>query len=1011
MTNVIAPRRSSGSDRKRLFFCVAGSILFFAAGLCALCVALLFKAHGVVKERATDAASSLVATIGNDITRNIQNVDLSLQTVIDGLKRPDIDQLPPDLRQVILFGRSTAAQHLGLILVTDEAGHVRLSSRAAEQMHASAADRDYFQVHKNNDTVGLYIGAPVLGRVTGETSLPISRRLSHADGSFAGVVAGGLQLQYFRDLFSNISLGRESSVTLITTDGAVLMRWPFDAKYIGFNLNPDTLHKLIARSPAGQFEADSELDGIHRLMVYSQIGDLPLVIGVGQSTAEIYSLWRRYVWVISISGAIFFAVIAILLIFLAREFRLRAQFEHGLAAALANMSQGLCMFDRGQRMILCNDQYLKMHGLSSELVKTGYTFRKILERRKAIGAFSGDVEQYVSEVTTRLDQGQIVSTTSTLADGRIIAAVNCPRDGGGWVATFEDITAQKLAEKDLDNARLFLDSIIENIPIAVIVKDAATRKYLRVNRAFQMMRTSLNGSFLDKTVFDIYEPRVAELMHKLDTACLESKSGINFDEHELDIPKQGPRTLNTKRIVVRDKLDTAKYLVIVIEDVTEQRRLEKSISYMAHCDVLTGLANRAAVVQKIEDAAAHQRRYGHPFSVLMLDLDRFKAVNDTLGHPAGDALLREVATRLKSLLRETDLLGRLGGDEFIIVLTGDSDLQQAARTLSDRIIDGLSRPFSIDGNEVNVGASVGIALAPEHANDPDNLLKMADMALYSVKSTGRNGYRFFVPEMHERASRRRDLENDLRRAIQNDQMVLHYQPIIDNRTLKVCGAEALIRWQHPTEGAIGPDQFIQLAEDTGLITRIGEWVLHAACTEAAAWPAHVKLAVNLSPVQFRKSNLSDIVVDALTRSGLSPRRLELEITETALIERAADCLPTLRHFKKLGIAVTLDDFGTGYSSLSQLTMFPFDRIKIDKSFTQDMVKRADCAAIIAGTVSLAHGLGILTTAEGVETAEQCRLLRLAGVTSLQGYLFKRPVPASEINFEAVSSYAGIEDAA
>ena len=274
------------------------------------------------------------------------------------------------------------------------------------------------------------------------------------------------------------------------------------------------------------------------------------------------------------------------------------------------------------------------------------------------------------------------------------------------------------------------------------------------------------------------------------------------------------------------------------------------------------------------------------------------------------------------------------------------------------------------------------------------------MALYSAKSAGRNAYRFFAPEMNERASRRHDLENDLRRAIQKDEMVLHYQPIIDTRTLKICGAEALIRWQHPTEGMIGPDRFIRLAEETGLIVPIGEWVLHTACTEAARWPADVKLSVNLSPMQFRKSNLPDVVMSALAKSGLPPERLELEITETALI-KSADCLPALREFRKLRIAVALDDFGTGYSSLSQLTEFPFDRIKIDRSFTQNMTKRADYAAIIAGTLSLAHSLGILTTAEGVETVQQYRLLRLAGVTSLQGYLFKRPAPASEIDFYAV----------
>ena len=432
---------------------------------------------------------------------------------------------------------------------------------------------------------------------------------------------------------------------------------------------------------------------------------------------------------------------------------------------------------------------------------------------------------------------------------------------------------------------------------------------------------------------------------------------------------------------------------------------------MAHHDTLTGLANRAAVVQKIEEAAARQRRNGALFSVLLLDLDRFKGVNDTLGHPAGDALLREVATRLKAFLRETDFLARLGGDEFAIIQGGEVDQREAASALANRIIEMFAQPFNIDGNEVNIGTSIGIALAPEHAADPDNLLKMADMALYRAKSAGRNGYQFFDPEMSKAASVRHELEKELRQAIQNNELELHYQPIIDSKTRKICSAEALMRWRHPTKGIIPPDQFIPLAEETGLITQIGEWVLHTACVEAATWPAGTKVAVNLSPVQFRKSNLADVVMYALAQSGLAPDRLELEITETALIESAAECLPALRQFKSLGIAIALDDFGTGYSSLSQLTMFPFDKIKIDKSFTQNITKRSDCAAIILATLTLAQNLDIATTAEGIETAEQYRLLRLAGVTLLQGYLFKAPGPASEIDFDTVYDVPEIADAA
>jgi diguanylate cyclase (GGDEF)-like protein len=447
-------------------------------------------------------------------------------------------------------------------------------------------------------------------------------------------------------------------------------------------------------------------------------------------------------------------------------------------------------------------------------------------------------------------------------------------------------------------------------------------------------------------------------------------------------------------------------------DVTQQLQSEAKIAYMARHDGLTGIANRAVLLEKMDEALAHLRRRGEAFTFFMLDLDLFKTINDSLGHPAGDALLREVAMRLKPLLRETDVLSRLGGDEFAIIQAGEpANQRRAASALADRIIAIIAKPFYIDGNEVNIGTSIGITLAPEHSANPDDLLKMADMALYSAKSAGRNVYRFFEPAMSEAASARHAIESELRGAIQNSELELHYQPIVDTKTRKVCGVEALLRWRHPTKGLIFPDRFIRLAEETGLITQISKWVLHTACAEAATWPADVKVAVNLSPVQFRKSNLFDIVTSALAESGLPPERLELEITETALIESAAESLAALQRFKNLGITIVLDDFGTGYSSLSQLTMFAFDKIKIDRAFIQNMTKRSECAAIISATLTLAQSLEIATTAEGVEKVDQYRLLRMAGVTSMQGHLFKRPGPASEIDFVKVYGSLKIKDAA
>jgi diguanylate cyclase (GGDEF)-like protein/PAS domain S-box-containing protein len=549
------------------------------------------------------------------------------------------------------------------------------------------------------------------------------------------------------------------------------------------------------------------------------------------------------------------------------------------------------------------------------------------------------------------------------------------------------------------------------IETLVPTEDAKTLKYVLVNRAFESMHDMPRTELLDRTAADIFGAKNAKQIHDHDIEALETSDGMVFKEQDVTSPRRGTRLQATSRIVLRDGDGKAKYLIVVIDDITERRKTDQRIAFLAHHDALTGLANRAALTQKIEEAAARQRRRGEPFSVLLLDLDRFKQVNDTLGHPAGDTLLTEVAGRLTGLLRETDLLARLGGDEFAIIQAGEADQRAAASGLAARIIEAFGQPFEIEGGDIGIGTSIGIALAPEHATGADNLLKMADLALYRAKSGGRNGYRFFDPEKSEVASARHEIEMDLRRAIAQGEFELHYQPIIDTKTRKTCVAEALVRWRHPTKGLIFPDKFIPLAEETGLITQIGEWVLLAACTEAATWPADIKVAVNLSLVQFRKADLAETVMRCLSASGLPPERLELEITETALIESAAECLPALRHFKTIGITIVLDDFGTGYSSLSQLAMFPFDKIKIDKSFTQNLTKRSECAAIISATLTLAQKLNIATTAEGIETADQCRILRLAGVTSLQGYFFKRPGPASEMDFDHVYDGGKIENAA
>jgi diguanylate cyclase (GGDEF)-like protein/PAS domain S-box-containing protein len=760
-------------------------------------------------------------------------------------------------------------------------------------------------------------------------------------------------------------------------------------------------------------------------MSYRAVSGIPLIAVVGLAQGDIFrhanATLRKYL----VAGTILTLIVLIVMfVGAARQARMLSTAEKLrqstrslersnllFKTALESMAHGLCIFDRDMRLVVCNEQYAEMYGLRPEQILPGTTLRSVLEARVSAGLVPGDANQYIRSRLAKVSLCDAHYAENDLSDGRVYAVSHRPMPDGGWVATHIDVTEQRRAERQLGETKQFLDSIIEHIPVAIVVKDATTRKYILVNRAFETMLGIPRSELLGRTTFDIHRPKDAKNVDDADTEAIQNSDHVSYNELEVDTLLRGARLQATHRIVIKNNQGDAKVLITVIEDATERKKAEQRIAFLAHHDPLTGLANRAALAQKIEEAAARQRRRNEPFSVLLLDLDRFKEVNDTLGHPAGDTLLTEVAMRLKSLLRETDVLARLGGDEFAIIQAGESDPRGAAQMLAERILEFLGKPFAIDGGEINIGTSIGIALAPEHGTGSGELLKMADLALYRTKSAGRNGYSFFDPEMSELASARQEIENDLRRAIQQNELELHYQPILNAKTRKISSVEALVRWRHPTKGLLFPDLFVPLAEETGLIAQIGDWVLRKACADAVAWPDDVKVAVNLSLVQFRKTKLADTVMRALVDSGLRPERLELEITETALIESAAECLPALRQFKSLGITIVLDDFGTGYSSLSQLAMFPFDRIKIDKSFTQNLTKRSECAAIISATLTLAQSLDIATTAEGVETVDQYRVLRLAGVTSVQGYLFKRPGPVSELDFNAIYGAVTLDSAA
>ena len=451
---------------------------------------------------------------------------------------------------------------------------------------------------------------------------------------------------------------------------------------------------------------------------------------------------------------------------------------------------------------------------------------------------------------------------------------------------------------------------------------------------------------------------------------------------------RGDRTIDIRRLVRRDELGA------IVDSLESFQDNVARVAFLAHHDALTGLPNRILFNDRLQSALAQLSR-GRPFAVLCLDLDRFKAVNDTLGHPVGDALLRQVADRVCACVRDGDTVARLGGDEFAVVAI-DVAGRDGAAMMADRIVRYLNVTFDLDGLAVSIGCSVGIAMAPEHGAFASKLLQSADTALYRAKTDGRNTHRFFDASMDATLQLRRELEVDMRRAMLAHEFELHYQPLITIKTMRISGFEALMRWRHPDRGMIPPADFIPVAEETGLIVGLGEFALMQACCDATSWPDTIRVSVNLSPLQFKDANLRQFVLRALEVSGLPPHRLELEITESVLLHHSETTLGTLRELRDHGVRLSMDDFGTGYSSLSYLSNFQFDKIKIDQSFVRNLTQSESALAIVRAVTGLGGSLGVSTTAEGVETHEQFERLAAEGCTEVQGYLFGRPKPAREV---------------
>jgi diguanylate cyclase (GGDEF)-like protein/PAS domain S-box-containing protein len=864
--------------RERLLpLLIAGLAALLVAACCVLAWRSLSTNRDAALRVAETRAHNLAEVAEERTSRSLQAVDLVLVGIGDlWTWQPQLREgRNPQIEAILRTKAATLPLVRGLFII-DAQGRKVHDIEPLAPAAADFSDREYFNWHRTRSG-SLYVSRPGANPDTGDWFVAASRRLSTADGGFAGAIVAALDAGALKALYADLDAGRDGSIELMHGNGELIARVPEAPRWIGMATgNSITLKDIKAGAPGLALRAPSAVDGVSRIYNLRPVAGAPLMVQAGIGEEESLAAWRQTRTVAG--GALSAMVLATILIawLLYRELGRGDDPEAGLADTL-------------------REAEARYHALFRNSIDAILVMRP---------------------------------------DGSILAA----NDEACRMLEYDEAELRKLGrEKIFDSA----DGGVQAMASELARNGAARGE-------FRMVRK-------DGSVVPV----------ELSAATFTDRSG---------------------------QLGAS----MIIRDITERRRAEEHIEYLAYHDELTGIPNRAHFQREFDRTVAMSQRYGLSCALLLVDLDRFKYINDTIGHQAGDQLLKQMAARLRACLRDSDIIARLGGDEFVILMQ-DAANMEAVTAVADKILEVASRPLIIEDQEFLVTASIGISVYPHDGADLQTLLRSSDLAMYRAKDAGKNGYRYFAPEMNVHSRIRMEIESALRGAIDRQEFVLHLQPKLQLSTLTVAGMEALIRWQHPERGLLNPSEFIGIAEETGLIVPIGDWVLEEACRHGQALREaghrNLSVAVNLSARQLFDDDLAKRIAEILRITGFPAQNLQLEITESAVMRDAEQAVRLLTALHSTGVRMAIDDFGTGYSSLAYLKRFPIDCVKIDRSFIRDLPQNSDDVAITRSIIAMAHNMTLEIVAEGVETVGQLEFLQACGCDEIQGFLFSEPLPA------------------